>query len=117
MPATRAETIAYGSEQLAIRVPERTRTVTARRPLPPVPDIEQAVRDAISEPIAHDPLTKLVGPKAKVTIAFDDASGSYFQTRRADLQAGRNRGHCRRATQGRRGDVGHHPHLCPGAAP
>ena len=86
MPATRAETIAYGSEQLAIRVPERTRTVTAKRPLPPVPDIEQAVRDAISEPIAHDPLTKLVGPKAKVTIAFDDASGSYFQTRRADFR-------------------------------
>ena len=30
--------------------------------------------------------TVLVGPKAKVTIAFDDASGAYFQTKGADFR-------------------------------
>ena len=86
MASTRTERIAYGEGFLPVRVPERTRTITAGRPLPAVPDVEQAVREAIDSPIAHDPLHKLVGPKSKVTIAFDDASGSYFQTQRADFR-------------------------------
>ncbi|MCH8207150.1 MAG: DUF2088 domain-containing protein [Chloroflexi bacterium] len=86
MAKTRAEQIAYGDEVITAQVPERTRTITAKRPLPPIADIEQAVRDAIDNPIAHEPLAKLIGPKAKVTIAFDDASGAYFQTRRTDFR-------------------------------
>ena len=86
MAATRTEHIAYGDETIAVQLPERTRTITAKRPRPAVPDIKSAVRDAIEDPIAHEPLRKLVGPKAKVTIAFDDASGSYFQTRRTDFR-------------------------------
>ncbi len=86
MPDTRTEYIAYGDAFLPVQVPERTRTITAKRPLPGVPDIQQAVRDAIHNPIAHEPLHKLVGPKAKVTIAFDDASGAYFQTQRTDFR-------------------------------
>ena len=86
MPSTRTEYIAYGDGYLPAQVPERTRTINAKRPMSPVPNIEQAVRNAISNPIAHEPLTKLVGPKAKVTIAFDDASGAYFQTKGADFR-------------------------------
>ena len=86
MADTRTEYIAYGPDHLPIQVPDRTRTLTANDPLPAVPDIEDAVRDAINNPIAHEPLRKLVGPGAKVTIAFDDASGSYFQTRRTDFR-------------------------------
>ena len=83
---TRTEQIAYGDEVLSVEVPERTRTITAKQPLPAVPDIEDAVRNAIEAPIAHEPLRRLVGPKAKVTIAFDDASGSYFRTQRTDFR-------------------------------
>ena len=86
MSDTVTERIAYGGSSLPVELPERTRVVNAKRPLPAVPDIEQAVRDAIANPIAHDPLPKLVGPKAKVTIALDDASGSYFQTQREDFR-------------------------------
>ena len=86
MPDTRTEYIVCGDVRLPVQVPERTRTVTARAPLPAVGDIEQAVRDAISNPISHEPLGKLVGPKSTVTIAFDDASGSYFQTQRDDFR-------------------------------
>ena len=86
MAKTRAEQIAYGDELLTAQVPERTRTIRAKSPLPAVADIEQAIRDAINNPIAHEPLATLVGPKAKVTIAFDDASGAYFQTRRTDFR-------------------------------
>ena len=86
MPSTRTEYIAYGGDRLAVQVPERTRTVEARPPLPPITDVGAAVREAIASPIAHEPLVKLAGPKAKVTIAFDDASGSYFQTRRPDFR-------------------------------
>ena len=86
MATTRTEHIAYGDEVIAVQLPERTRTITAKRPRPAVPDIKSAVRDAIENPVAHEPLRKLVGPKAKVTIAFDDASGSYFQTRRTDFR-------------------------------
>ena len=86
MTDTRTEYLAYGERSIPVRVPQRTRTLTARDPLPSVPDISDALREAISSPIAHEPLRKLVGPRARVTIAFDDASGSYFQTRRVDVR-------------------------------
>ena len=86
MAETRTESIAYGDRSLTVRLPERTRVIDARPPMAPVPDIRQAVRDAIENPIAHEPLRKLAGPKSKVTIAFDDASGSYFQTKRTDFR-------------------------------
>jgi nickel-dependent lactate racemase len=38
-------------------------------------DREQAVRDALSAPVAHEPLSALVGPQSRVTIAFDDPIG------------------------------------------
>jgi nickel-dependent lactate racemase len=86
MAVTRTEHVTYGDRYLPVQVPEQTRTIVAKPPMSAVPDIEQAVRDAIASPIAHEPLYKLVGPRAKVTIAFDDASGSYFQTKRKDLR-------------------------------
>ena len=86
MTDNRREYVAWGEGRLPVQVPERTRTITAKRPMPAVPDIEQAVREAVADPIAHEPLHKLVGPKAKVTIAFDDASGTYFQTQRTDFR-------------------------------
>jgi nickel-dependent lactate racemase len=86
MAKTRTEYIACGDGHLPAQVPERTRTVTAKGPMSPLPDVEEAVREALNNPVAHEPLSSLVGPKAKVTIAFDDASGSYFQTQRTDFR-------------------------------
>lgn len=86
MTSTRPEQIVYGDGYLNVRVPERTRTVTANPSLPPILDIRQSLRDALESPIAHEPLRKLVSPRSKVTIAFDDASGSYFETRRDDVR-------------------------------
>ncbi len=86
MSNTRTEYVAHGGGYLPVDVPERTRTVSAKPPIPAVHDIESAVRHAIENHIAHEPLAKLVGAKSKVTIAFDDASGSYFQTRGPDFR-------------------------------
>ncbi|MCI0441430.1 MAG: nickel-dependent lactate racemase [Chloroflexi bacterium] len=86
MPSTRTEYIAYGDGYLPAQLPERTRVITGKRPIPGVPDIAEAVRNAISNPIAHEPIGELVGPKSRVTIAFDDASGAYFQTQRTDFR-------------------------------
>ncbi len=64
MPKTRTEYIAYGDGYLPAQVPERTRTIAAKRPLPALPDVAEAVRDAIGSPIAHEPLSKLVNSKS-----------------------------------------------------
>ena len=86
LASTRTERIAWGGSALDVQVPEGTRTVTAKPPRPGVREVEGAVRDAINNPIGHEPLARLVGAGAKVTIAFDDASGAYFQTKRTDFR-------------------------------
>ena len=86
MAGTRTEYIAHGDGYLRAELPERTRTIIAKQPMSVVADIADAVRDAVNNPISHEPLSRLVEPRAKVTIAFDDASGSYFQTQRTDFR-------------------------------
>ena len=48
MPKTRTEYIAYGEGALPAQVPERTRTITAKAPMSPVPDVQEAVREEIA---------------------------------------------------------------------
>jgi len=68
--------IPYGDITIAAKLPERTRIICpTAKPLPALPDPAQAVRDALTNPIAHEPLSKLVGPKSIVTIGFDDPIG------------------------------------------
>jgi nickel-dependent lactate racemase len=68
--------IPYGDTTLRAALPERTRIIRQNTaPLPALPDPAQAVRDALNSPIDHEPLSKLVGPKSKVTVAFDDPIG------------------------------------------
>lgn len=65
--------IPYGEGTLRAQLPERTRVITQDlKPMPAVPDVAEAVRQALKSPVAHEPLSKLVGPKSKVAIAFDD---------------------------------------------
>ena len=68
--------IPYGDTTIRAELPERTRVIKqTNKPLPALPDPTQAVRDALNSPIAHEPLSKLVNSKSKVTIAFDDLIG------------------------------------------
>ena len=68
--------IQYGDGTFTTTLPERTRVIKqTTRPLPPMPDTAQAVRDALLSPVAHEPLQKLVNSKSTVTIAFDDPIG------------------------------------------
>jgi nickel-dependent lactate racemase len=68
--------IPYGDTTLRAALPKRTRVIRQNTaPLTPLPDPARAVRDALNSPIDHEPLSKLVGPKSKVTIAFDDPIG------------------------------------------
>jgi len=76
MPTKNIFQIPYGDKTIQAELPERTRVIRQTKPpLPPLSDPSQAVRNALNSPIAHDPLYKLVGPKSKVTIAFDDPIG------------------------------------------
>jgi len=76
MPTKNIFQIPYGDKTIQAELPERTRVIRQTKPpLPPLPNTSQAVRNALNSPIAHDPLPKLVGPKSKVTIAFDDPIG------------------------------------------
>jgi len=76
MPNESIFDIPYGDTTLRTVLPKRTRVIRQNTaPLTPLPDSAQAVRDAVNAPIDHEPLPKLVGPKSKVTIAFDDPIG------------------------------------------
>lgn len=78
--------IAYGGGFLEAKLPERVKVIKPNPPLPALPDIAQAVRDAIGSPIAHEPLSKLVSSKSKVTIAFDDPVGSNDPAKKPDFR-------------------------------
>jgi len=68
--------IPYGDGALMAELPERTRVIRQEtRPLPRLTDPAKAVRDALNSPIAHEPLSTLVSPRSRVTIAFDDPIG------------------------------------------
>lgn len=86
MPDTKQVDIACGDGYIKAQIPERTRVIEAKRPLPAIPDIGEAIRNALANPVGHEPLAKLVNSKSKVTIAFDDASGSYHRTSRTDFR-------------------------------
>lgn len=86
MANTQTHYIACGDGYVRAELPGDARVVGGKRRMPPLPDIAGSVRAALAEPIAHEPLHRLVNGKSKVVIAFDDASGAYFQTQRADFR-------------------------------
>jgi nickel-dependent lactate racemase len=88
MPNESIFDIPYGDTTLRAALPERTRVIRQNTaPLTPLPDPAQAVRDALNSPIDHEPLAKLVGPKSKVTIAFDDPIGFVPMQRQPDFRS------------------------------
>lgn len=61
-----------GDEAIPIRLPDDARVLRAPDALPALADPAEAVRAALAEPVGQEPLSRLVGPGSKVTIAFDD---------------------------------------------
>jgi nickel-dependent lactate racemase len=79
--------IPYGDSTILAELPERTRVIRqTTKPLPALKDPAQAVRHALSSPIAHDPLSKLVNSKSRVTIAFDDPIGFFSPQKPPDFR-------------------------------
>lgn len=64
--------IVYGDDFITLAFPEKTQILEAPPPFAPLKNPEEAIRNALNSPTAHEQISKLVGPKSKVTIAFDD---------------------------------------------
>jgi nickel-dependent lactate racemase len=60
----------YGEGQLEIAVPEDAAVVRCEDP-PPLPNPEEAFRQALENPLGMEPIRDLVGKGSKVAIAFD----------------------------------------------
>ena len=72
--------IHYGDDTLLAKLPERTRVIRQENPpMQPISDPAKAIREALYSPISHKPLSELIRPESKVTIAFDDFIASIPQ--------------------------------------
>ena len=63
-----------GEDLIEVNLPSGTRVVYAKPPIPGLKDREGAIRHAIENPENMDPLSSLLRPGMKVTIAIDDIS-------------------------------------------
>jgi len=64
----------------------RTRVIYPPEPLPAITDVDARIRNALEHPIDSDPLSALLFPGMKLTIAFDDVSLPLPKMRRPDLR-------------------------------
>lgn len=67
-------TLPYGPAHIIAELPDDATIIESGggSRLTPLPDTEQAIRDALATPLGMPPLAKLVGPTSRVTVAFDD---------------------------------------------
>src|SRR5438046_10421277 len=82
--------VPYGETTITADLPDTTRVLSniERASLPPLSDLDRAVRAALSAPRGLPRIGALVRPGATVTIAFDDhTTGSFGPTRRVAFQA------------------------------
>jgi hypothetical protein len=71
----------YGDSTISVDLPERAMLIgggDGRPRLAPVPDQEDAVREALANPIGMPRVRELVRPGASVLIAFDDPTAPSF---------------------------------------
>ncbi|MCC6183712.1 MAG: DUF2088 domain-containing protein, partial [Microthrixaceae bacterium] len=78
----------HHGEQLRLeKLPaERSRIIYPPEPLPGLDDPDQAIRDALENPIDSEPLSALLFADMRLTIAFDDISLPLPQMRRPDIR-------------------------------
>ena len=66
--------------------PLGTRVIYPPESLPTVPDVEEAIRDALLNPVGSEPLPALLRPGMRLTIAFDDLSIPLPTMRKPDIR-------------------------------
>lgn len=68
------EQIIFGNRMMPVKLPDNVKSTPPglSTTLPPVDDLEETIRKALREPLGRPPLSELVKPNWKVTIAFDD---------------------------------------------
>ncbi|MBW2637134.1 MAG: DUF2088 domain-containing protein, partial [Deltaproteobacteria bacterium] len=66
------EFIFYGDDLKIERFPSDTQLIYANPPLTPLADYENAIKQALDNPIGAEPLEKQLTSSSRVTIAFDD---------------------------------------------
>ena len=64
----------------------RTRVIYPGEPLEPLDDVEASIADALANPLDMDPLTELLRPGMRLTIAFDDISLPLPPMQRPDIR-------------------------------
>jgi len=66
--------LVFGDEWINVNLPDTARLVRpiSGVPLKPVEDLESTIREALRNPLDTKPLSELVKPSWKITIAFDD---------------------------------------------
>ena len=81
-------TLVWNGEGLSLeKLPaDRSRVIYPAEPLPPVDDIDGAIRAALLHPLDQDPLPALLFPGMRLTIAFDDISLPLPKMRRPDVR-------------------------------
>jgi lactate racemase len=80
----------YADSRLTVTLPADTRRLSseAAGALPPLADLEGAVREALAAPLGLPRLSELARPNARVTIAFDDhTTGSFGPIRPVTIRA------------------------------
>lgn len=85
MPS-RPSPILCGEREITVSLPERTRVIRAPAPLPALPSPEGTLREALAAPLGMEPLPRLVGRGARVTIAFDDPAKPLYPMRGGDFR-------------------------------
>jgi hypothetical protein len=83
--------VPYGDSTVHVELPDHTTLVgggDGRQRVAPAPDQEATVRDALANPIGLPPVGQMVGPGARVLIAFDDPTApSFGPVRRLAIEA------------------------------
>lgn len=82
-------TLPYGPGTLEATLPDRTVVLSNEEPpVPPITDLDAAVRGALAHPVGLPRIGELVRPGAEVAIAFDDGTvAAYGPIRRVAIEA------------------------------
>ena len=79
--------VAHGDRFRRERFPLGTRVVYPADSLPPVPDVSEAVTQALDAPLDSEPLSTRLRPGMRLTIVFDDITTPVPVMRAPDLRA------------------------------
>jgi hypothetical protein len=68
------------------KFPLGTRVIYPAESLPRIPDLDEAIKAALAAPLESEPLSALLKPDMRLTIAFDDITTPMPRMRRPDIR-------------------------------